>query len=405
MSEDTQTLVDDLASAEYEYADIDDLQEHPRNEEVYGEIDPDEAFIEDVERNGIETPLIVNEHEDCPNTVIGGHRRLEAAKQAGLNRVPVRWVSYPEPMATRRVVLNNNQRDKTEGQKTREALVLEETSREIGKNHMSKGGEGRQNFGDLRWDEDVGEQIGVSKETVRKGTDVFRFAYPDEYVHDDLRNPEKYDVSEEVREVARQQVELLDEGEQSFHGAYKAIEREQTRQEYKSRAVPEPPDGEYTVLYADPPWQYDHQKAPNRDIENHYPTMSLDALTDLDVPAADDAVCYLWATAPKLTEALAVLDAWGFDYTTCAVWDKEKIGMGYWFRGQHELLLVGTRGDISPPETDARVASVIREPRGDHSEKPDAVATLIEDAFPSAPKIELFARDARDGWDVWGDEL
>lgn len=96
----------------------------------------------------------------------------------------------------------------------------------------------------------------------------------------------------------------------------------------------------YEVIYADPPWRYDFSKSNSREIENQYPTMSVDEICSLKVPTADNAVLYLWATAPKLLEALRVMDAWGFEYKTNAVWDKQIIGMGYWFRGQHELLLV-----------------------------------------------------------------
>jgi N6-adenosine-specific RNA methylase IME4 len=69
--------------------------------------------------------------------------------------------------------------------------------------------------------------------------------------------------------------------------------------------------------------------------------MSIDELCALKVPAAKDSVLYLWATASKLLEAEAVIAAWGYIYKTHAIWDKEKVGMGYWFRGQHELLMVG----------------------------------------------------------------
>jgi len=123
-------------------------------------------------------------------------------------------------MVTRRVVLNNKQREKSSGQKTREALVLEETARKAAENRQRSGEDLTQIFAEGgEWSEDVGNQLGVSKETVRKGTDVYRMAYPDEYVHDDLQNPEKYDVDEEVRQEAREQ--------QSFHGAISEVEKKQ----------------------------------------------------------------------------------------------------------------------------------------------------------------------------------
>jgi len=212
-------------------------------------------------------------------------------------------------------------------------------------------------------------------------------------------------VNDEVRETAAEKATEITEGKTTPDEATRDIERTETKQEQKERDPPELPDDEYAVLYADPPWQYDHQKTPNRDIENHYGTMSLSEICNLDVPAANDAVLYLWTTAPKLREAFDVIDAWGFEYVTGAVWDKQKIGMGYWFRGQHEHLLVAKRGDISPPDTDARRSSLISAERGEHSAKPDSVYGLIESAFPERKRLELFARESREGWDSWGDEI
>lgn len=160
---------------------------------------------------------------------------------------------------------------------------------------------------------------------------------------------------------------------------------------------------EISVLLADPPWQYDFAETSNRQIENQYPSASLEEICSHSEspwfpPLADNAVLYLWATAPKLLEALRVLDAWGFTYKTHAVWDKKKIGMGYWFRGQHELLLVGTRGVMSPPEQSDRQSSILSEERQGHSIKPECAYLMIEGQFPDAIKGEVYARKERQGW-------
>jgi N6-adenosine-specific RNA methylase IME4 len=110
----------------------------------------------------------------------------------------------------------------------------------------------------------------------------------------------------------------------------------------------------------------------------------------------------LWSVAPNLPEALQVMDSWGFEYATSMVWVKHAIGTGYWVRNRHELLLIGTRGDMPHPSPSARPDSVIEAPRREHSRKPDEAYELIERMFPSLPKIELFARQARPGWDAWG---
>ena len=161
----------------------------------------------------------------------------------------------------------------------------------------------------------------------------------------------------------------------------------------------------YQVVYADPPWRYSFSKSKSRKIENQYPTMSVDEICNMDIPIDDNAVLYLWATSPKLLEALKVMKAWGFEYKTHAMWDKEKIGMGYWFRGQHELLMVGVKGKFSPPESSLRISSVIRENRSAHSKKPNKIRDYISQWFPDKNKLELFARSRTDGWDVFGNEV
>jgi len=135
--------------------------------------------------------------------------------------------------------------------------------------------------------------------------------------------------------------------------------------------------------------------------------MSLDAICALDVPAADDSVLYLWATPPKLAEALRVIDAWRFSYRTCAVWDKEQIGMGYYFRQQHELLLVASRGFFAVPAPSLRVPSIFRSRRESHSTKPDVVYAVLESMYPhltEADRLEMFSRSSRPGWTVWSNE-
>lgn len=161
------------------------------------------------------------------------------------------------------------------------------------------------------------------------------------------------------------------------------------------------------VVYADPPWRYEHSKTDNRQIENHYPTLSLQEICDLPVSdiATTDAVLFMWATSPKLHEAMTVVDSWGFTYRTCMVWDKERMGMGYYARQQHELLLIATRGNLPVPEPANRPASVVRIRRdNEHSSKPHEFYDLIERMYPEYAKVELFARNAREGWFAWGNQ-
>ena len=161
----------------------------------------------------------------------------------------------------------------------------------------------------------------------------------------------------------------------------------------------------YDIIYADPPWKYDFSASQSREIENHYSTMSIEEICAFDFPRKRNSVLYLWATAPKIRLAFQVIDAWGYEYKTQAVWNKINFGMGYWFRGQHEILLVATSGKFCPPFPEHRRRSIITAKRGKHSRKPEEVYKMIEESFPRAKKLELFARVRRDGWDARGKDL
>jgi N6-adenosine-specific RNA methylase IME4 len=170
------------------------------------------------------------------------------------------------------------------------------------------------------------------------------------------------------------------------------------------------PQRRYPIILADPPWPwhtYDIASCMERAAEIHYPTMPLEQIRAL--PVADlftsDAALFLWTTSPHLESAWSVLAAWGFAYVTSIVWVKDgPPGLGYWVRNQHELLLIAKRGEMRSPPEDARPPSVIIAPRREHSRKPDEAHDIIEMMFPELPRIELFARRARPGWDRWGNE-
>jgi N6-adenosine-specific RNA methylase IME4 len=176
--------------------------------------------------------------------------------------------------------------------------------------------------------------------------------------------------------------------------------------------------GVFDVVYADPPWRYEFEESDSREIENQYPTMSLDEIkaypNEPDIPeeqrvfpAAEDALLFMWTTSPKLEESLQVVEAWGFAYRTCMVWDKERIGMGYYARQQHELLLICKKGSPPIPQIEDRPPSVIRERREEkHSRKPDKFYELIESMWQNARRAEFFRRGiAREGWTCYGNEV
>jgi N6-adenosine-specific RNA methylase IME4 len=161
--------------------------------------------------------------------------------------------------------------------------------------------------------------------------------------------------------------------------------------------------GRFDVIYVDFPWQFKahSQKGMRRSAERHYDTMTLDEIGAYPIAnfASPNCVLLMWATVPLLDKAIAVMSALGFTYKSGAVWDKTIAAFGFWFRNQHELLLLGTRGQPRAPLPPDRLPSVFTERRTAHSRKPDATYQAIERMFPDRRKVELFARPpGRPGW-------
>lgn len=171
----------------------------------------------------------------------------------------------------------------------------------------------------------------------------------------------------------------------------------------------------YGVIYADPPWHYkvDSRKDKGRTAESHYPTMATEDIIALPVADLADKNCalFLWVTFPCLLEGFKVLKAWGFEYKTVAfVWVKQNRkadtlfwGMGYWTRSNAEICLLGTKG--RPKRVNAGVHQIVISHVEGHSKKPQEVQERITRLMGDVPKIELFARNKAEGFDVWGNEV
>lgn len=182
------------------------------------------------------------------------------------------------------------------------------------------------------------------------------------------------------------------------------------------------PGKKYGAIYADPPWQFQCWTGKSKwggAAEAHYRTMPLAEISALPVRewASDDCALFLWICWPQMPEALAVIEAWGFKYKTCAFcWVKAntkqsdlfsdgvpaRMGMGYWTRANSEVCLLATRG--KPKRLAADVRQAIVEPLREHSRKPDEIRQRIE-RLVAGPYLEMFARQTAPGWDAWGNEV
>lgn len=170
----------------------------------------------------------------------------------------------------------------------------------------------------------------------------------------------------------------------------------------------------YATIVADPPWHYGNALAlPTRvgrvlkvrGATGQYNTMPIAEIRAMPVGelAAANSHLYLWVTNGFLHDGFHVMESWGFTYKACLTWSKTgHLGLGYWFRNQTEHILFGVRGKLPLDARDIR--TVFTAAKRGHSIKPEESFALIERASPS-PRLELFARTRRPGWDSWGDEL
>jgi N6-adenosine-specific RNA methylase IME4 len=158
----------------------------------------------------------------------------------------------------------------------------------------------------------------------------------------------------------------------------------------------------YDVISIDPPWPYGREYDPSTSrVANPYPEMSIEEIGNINLPIKDDAVLLLWTTHKFLPDSFQLLEKWGFNYKATMVWDKKQIGMGAWFRMQCEFCVVGIKG--KPIWENTTYSEIISERRREHSRKPDSFFELIN-RICYGKKLEYFSREAREGWDIFGND-
>jgi N6-adenosine-specific RNA methylase IME4 len=353
-----------------------------------------DALAADIQAHGLRVPIVV--HPD--GRVLDGRNRLRACDAVGVTPARETWTGELGSEVDYVISLNLARRHLDESQRAMVAARLA-TLPDGGAIYAKSGAP----IGAPSQPE-AAARLNVSRRSVQRARLVLDSGTPALIAAVDQGTLAVSEAATIAKLPAEAQAAVLAQGQAGVkvRQATRAASRSWTPQDW--------PAGEYGVILADPPWQPSAGLLdPTRQIENQYPTMSQDALEALaprvQACAADDCVLLLWTTTQKLAEAVAIIAAWGFEIKSGAVWVKPSIGMGYWFRARHELLLLATQGHPPTPLEPDRPDSVIIAPRGAHSQKPTAQYDLIAAMFPGVPKMELFARGpARPGWDTWGNE-
>ncbi len=345
------------------------------------------SLADSIERIGLLHPIVINED----NELIAGFRRIKALEKFGKKRIPYTRINIKN-------ALQGEYDENTE----RKNFTITEVA-EIYKEVEKTRNKGRPTTHDSLTEllnKDSDENVGNLPTFPKGPTDIVTgkiAGYSEQTINKIVELVEAAKENPELKEM----VDKVDSGKTSFPYAYKSFKRSDDNTKERLPL----PEGQYDVILADPPWSYDINIRGSPD--EHYAVMTDEEIQELQIPAADNAVLFLWATAPKLKEALTTMEKWGFQYKTHAVWAKNHIGTGYWFRGQTEDLLVGIKGKgLGVPEEKDRHSSLIVADIGKHSKKPDIVYQIIESMFPRRKYLELFGRGTRwdESWTIWGNE-
>ena len=379
-----------------------------------------ENLKRDIKENGFDKtrPIILFEDK-----ILDGRNRFKACKEVDTEP---NFITYEGKSPLGYVISNNlDRRHLTPSQRAVVAVevlpLLEEENERLRKLKISefrKTGETTQKIGESKHEKESAQQVAKQFHTNR------------EYIS----------VAKKLKETSPESFEDIKQGKKDFSDIKKEQRLVKIKEQEKEIEKLKPEleiKGVYNLIVIDPPWNYGREyDAETSRVASPYPEMPCffpdkgeckycyketdfevgeyiscsecganlyklgDYLEGIDLPADENSILFLWTTHQFIWDAKALLKKWGFEYKAILVWDKEKMGMGSWLRMQCEFCLIGIKGKPLWVTKDMR--DIIRESRTAHSTKPEIFYNLIDKNFKDFRKLDYFARNKRDGWDVYG---
>jgi N6-adenosine-specific RNA methylase IME4 len=333
--------------------------------------------------------------------IIDGHNRFEIATKWGLD-YQTESKRFDSENDVKEWMINNQfgRRNLSNYQRSVLALELESVFSERAKENLKlSDGKGKQKSAEVKIEpietrKELAKVANVSHDTIAKVKKIEAVATPEvkaqlstgevsiNQVYQDIKKEEK---KAERIELIEQQIEDIEQG-----------------------LLPEL-KGLFDVISVDPPWPYEGENknvtsfdSVGRRVANPYPEMSIQQIKQIEMPLMKDGVVLLWTTHKFLPDSFDILKEWGLDYKATLVWNKEKIGMGAWFRMQCEFCIVGIKG--RPYWENTTFRDILNEPRREHSRKPDSFFEMIE-KITMGRRLEYFSREKRNGWEVFGNDI
>ena len=385
-------------------------------------------LAESIKELGLLNPITVNED----GTLIAGMHRLEACKLLGYEEIKVNKINLNLLLAELAEIDENLIRNElhwleSDKQLKRRKAIYEELHPET--KQGTAGAIGKHNSANeiissaKTFTEDTADKLGQSQRNIQMS--VARAENIIEEVEDDIKELDitktegtilarfEPEQQKKIIEVKKQKTDFsIKEIVQEIKKEEKKIERieliEKQIEDIEKGLLPEL-NGLFDVISVDPPWPYEGQNknitsfdAVGRRVANPYPEMSIEDIKKIQMPLMDNAVVLLWTTHKFLPDAFEILKQWNLEYKATLVWNKEKIGMGAWFRMQCEFCIVGVKG--KPYWENTTFRDIINEPRREHSRKPDLFFEMIE-KITMGRRLEYFSREKRNGWEVFGNDI
>lgn len=344
-----------------------------------------------LERNileeGIRDPLVT-----WNGILVDGHNRYRIAQEYDIDFVTVEK-EFSDMNAVKEWMINNQfgRRNLNNYQRSVLALQLEDVFKakakeNLGKNQYSSPQKSAETK-PIETRQEIAKVANVSHDTISKVKKIEATASPE--IKAKVSTGE-ISINEAFKEIKKEEVET---------------KRKEIRDTFEKQDV-EVKDKKYRIIYADPPWKYGNAMPEYvTEPQDYYLLMNTEDICLMPIKdiTEKDAVLFLWSTSPHLPEALEVAKAWGFTYKTTFIWDKIKHNMGHYNSVRHEILLVCTKGACTP-DVKRLFDSVVSEERTEHSKKPNVFREIIETIYTYGNKIELFARESPEGWDVFGNQ-
>jgi N6-adenosine-specific RNA methylase IME4 len=367
------------------YANVFPLM-HPESREFHD-------LIDSLKSDGMLVPVLLYRGK-----ILDGRNRYSATlRDSTIELITEEFTGSDEEALRRSLALNNERRHLNESQRALAALRLS------GIQSGMKLIEGQ------KW---AAELFKISFNTVQRAHKIFSSTYNEKHIliemieNDDLSIVAAEKIVTNLHPSQWEQAGLSGKKAAQW---IKSIKRQEREIKFANQTVSENRNFEqsnemvYGVIYIDPPWRFEvrSENGMDRNAENHYPTMTLNDIRGMTIPAAENCAMFMWVTVPHLNNGIEILEGWGFEYKSAYFWHKTKPGLGYWSANTMEILLLGVKGEVPAPSAELRMEQVIQAEQGRHSEKPEVFADGITKMFPNVAKYEMFNRGIRHKGDNW----